>query len=74
MGAGASGFLLKRAAIDELIQAIRIVAKGAIYIDPTLAGKVLGSFIRQPGGGRGTPTGRVERSRSGGAAADSLGL
>ncbi|HZE72853.1 MAG TPA: response regulator transcription factor [Pyrinomonadaceae bacterium] len=56
MGAGASGFLLKRAAIDELIQAIRIVAKGAIYIDPTLAGKVLGSFIRQPGGGRGTPT------------------
>jgi DNA-binding NarL/FixJ family response regulator len=55
MGSGASGFLLKRAATDELIQAIRIIAKGGAYIDPTLAGKVLGSFIRQPASKTGTP-------------------
>jgi two-component system, NarL family, response regulator NreC len=46
--AGASGFLLKRAATAELIHAIRVVAAGGAYIDPTLAGKVLSSFMRQP--------------------------
>jgi len=46
--AGASGFLLKRAATDELIQAVRVVAAGGMYVDPTLAGKVLSRFIRQP--------------------------
>lgn len=46
--AGAAGFLLKRAATEELIQAIRIVASHGSYIDPTLAGKVLGSFVRHP--------------------------
>lgn len=45
--AGASGFLLKRAATDELIQAIRVVAACGAYIDPTLAGKVLSGFMRQ---------------------------
>ena len=45
--AGASGFLLKRAATEELIHAIRVVAVSGAYIDPTLAGKVLSSFIRQ---------------------------
>lgn len=33
MKAGASGFVLKQAAIDELIDAIHIVAKGGTYID-----------------------------------------
>jgi DNA-binding NarL/FixJ family response regulator len=46
--AGASGFLLKRAATEELIHAIRVVAARGAYIDPTLAGKVLSSFMRQP--------------------------
>jgi DNA-binding NarL/FixJ family response regulator len=45
--AGASGFLLKRAATVELIHAIRVVAAGGAYIDPTLAGKVLSTFMRQ---------------------------
>ena len=31
--AGASGYVLKQAAIDELIEAIQIVAKGGNYID-----------------------------------------
>lgn len=46
--AGASGFLLKRAATDELIQAIKVVAAQGSYVDPTLAGKVLCSYIGQP--------------------------
>jgi len=45
--AGASGFLLKRAATVELIHAIRAVAAGGTYIDPTLAGRVLSTFMRQ---------------------------
>jgi len=45
--AGASGYLLKRAAVNELIHAIRTVASGGVYIDPTLAGKVVDSFVRQ---------------------------
>jgi DNA-binding NarL/FixJ family response regulator len=44
--AGASGFLLKRAAADQLIQAIHVVANGDRYIDPTFAGKVLSNFMR----------------------------
>ena len=46
--AGADGFLLKRAATEELIQAIRVIAADGAYIDPTLAGKVLSRFIRTP--------------------------
>jgi len=44
--AGASGFLLKRAAADQLIEAIHVVANDACYIDPTFAGKVLSRFMR----------------------------
>ena len=44
--AGASGFLLKRAAADQLIQAIHVVANDSRYIDPTFAGKVLSNFMR----------------------------
>lgn len=44
--AGASGFLLKRAAADQLNQAIRVVATEGRYIDPTLAGKVLSNLMR----------------------------
>jgi DNA-binding NarL/FixJ family response regulator len=33
LNAGASGYVLKQAAIDELIDAIQIVAKGGTYID-----------------------------------------
>lgn len=43
--AGASGFLLKRAASDELIHAIHVVAANGSYIDPTLAGKVMRGML-----------------------------
>jgi len=46
--AGASGYALKRAAAAELIHAIRVVSGGGIYLDPTLAAKVVGRLIRRP--------------------------
>jgi DNA-binding NarL/FixJ family response regulator len=39
--AGAAGYVLKRSAGDELIQAIRNVARGGNYFDATLASKAL---------------------------------
>ncbi len=44
--AGAVGYVLKRAAASELVQAIRAVASGGTYLDPTLAGGVVDNFIR----------------------------
>jgi DNA-binding NarL/FixJ family response regulator len=37
LGAGATGFLLKRAAAADLVQAIRAVANGRIHLDTTMA-------------------------------------
>jgi DNA-binding NarL/FixJ family response regulator len=44
--AGAAGYVLKRAAAAELIQAIRAVAAGGTYLDPTLAGSVVDNLVR----------------------------
>jgi DNA-binding NarL/FixJ family response regulator len=45
--AGAAGYVLKRAAAAELIRAIRTVAAGGVYLDPAVAGKVVGGFVRK---------------------------
>jgi DNA-binding NarL/FixJ family response regulator len=42
--AGASGYLLKRAASQDLIHALRAVAAGGTYLDPALAADVLVGF------------------------------
>jgi len=49
---GASGYVLKKAAAEALINAIRVVAAGGVYLDPSLAGKVVGGYLnnRRPGG------------------------
>jgi DNA-binding NarL/FixJ family response regulator len=47
LGAGASGYVLKRAAADELITALRRVANGATYLDPHVAGTVVAGFVQQ---------------------------
>jgi DNA-binding NarL/FixJ family response regulator len=47
--AGAVGYVLKHAAADDLIQAIRIVAAGGIYLDPALAGHVVARYVQVPG-------------------------
>jgi DNA-binding NarL/FixJ family response regulator len=46
LSAGAAGYVLKRAAASELIQAIRAVASGGTYIDPNLAGSIVDTFVR----------------------------
>ena len=38
MRAGAAGYLVKRSASAELLRAIRVVAAGGTYVDPSLAG------------------------------------
>ena len=38
--AGASGYLVKRTAAGELVRAIRVVAAGGSYVDPSLAGSL----------------------------------
>jgi two-component system response regulator NreC len=45
--AGAVGYVLKRSAGDDLIQAIRVVAKGGLHFDPALASKALTGRVRE---------------------------
>ena len=46
--AGASGYVLKLAAAEELIHAIRIVAAGGVYLDPTVARKIVANYMHKP--------------------------
>jgi DNA-binding NarL/FixJ family response regulator len=46
--AGASGYVLKQSSPTELIHAIRAVAKGGKYLDPAVAGELLGSYSAEP--------------------------
>jgi two-component system response regulator NreC len=52
LSAGAAGYALKRSACDELIRAVRIVGDGGTYVDPSLAGTLMGGAGR-----RQSPTG-----------------
>jgi DNA-binding NarL/FixJ family response regulator len=47
LDAGARGFILKDAPLEELLRAVRLVAGGGSYIDPSLA-----SYLAGPAGGR----------------------
>lgn len=46
--AGASGFLLKNAPPEDLVQAIRVVAAGAALLDPAVTRRVIEEFARTP--------------------------
>jgi two-component system response regulator NreC len=48
LAAGAAGYILKHAAANDLIQAIRLVAAGGVYLDPALAGHVVARYVRVP--------------------------
>jgi DNA-binding NarL/FixJ family response regulator len=50
---GATGYVVKRAAADDLVHAVRTVASGGIYLDPAVAPTVLGRL----GGARRRPVG-----------------
>lgn len=42
--AGASGYLLKTAELDEVVQAVKAVAQGEALLDPSLASRMLTEF------------------------------
>jgi DNA-binding NarL/FixJ family response regulator len=42
---GASGYVLKKVAAEELIGAIRVVAAGGVYLDPSLAERVVSGYV-----------------------------
>lgn len=42
--AGASGYVLKQSPPAELLHAIRAIAAGGKYLDPSVAGKVMGTY------------------------------
>lgn len=50
LSAGASGYVLKHAAAEELVRAVRAVAGGGVYIDPAVAGAMVEEYL---GGGSG---------------------
>jgi DNA-binding NarL/FixJ family response regulator len=62
--AGASGYVLKRSAGDELIRAIAAVARGEVYFEASLASKALARQMTGSTGGRNAPAGELsERER-----------
>jgi two-component system response regulator NreC len=62
MAAGASGYLTKQAASDELVQAIKTVAEGHIYLQPALARWLLEDYQRLAVGGAAQPPAAESRS------------
>jgi DNA-binding NarL/FixJ family response regulator len=46
LAAGACGYVLKRAAAQVLIEAIHTVAGGGVYLDPSVAGRVVEGYVR----------------------------
>ncbi len=49
--AGASGYVLKGAYPSELIQAVRVVSQGEVYLYPTMAGHLVHEFLNKPAPG-----------------------
>jgi DNA-binding NarL/FixJ family response regulator len=50
--AGASGFLVKDMALEDILAAIRVVAAGDAMIAPGVTRRLIGQFTRQPRSGR----------------------
>jgi DNA-binding NarL/FixJ family response regulator len=57
LDAGASGYVLKRSACDELVRAVRRVVAGETYLDPAIASRLLRAGQRPPS--RETPSAKV---------------
>jgi DNA-binding NarL/FixJ family response regulator len=51
LNSGASGFLLKNASPEELVNAVRVVARGDALLDPSVTRSVIEKFSRQPAAG-----------------------
>ena len=75
--AGASGFLLKDAGRERLIEAVRTVAAGESLFAPSVLQRLVTHFVRPPAGGRRAAAGRARRpvrARDRGAQARGRGL
>ncbi len=55
--AGASGFLLKDTPLDDLVVAIRLVARGEGLLAPSVTRRVIEEFARRPGPASSGPAG-----------------
>lgn len=49
LAAGAAGYVVKRAAADELVRAVRLVASGEAYLDPIIASSLVADLSQPPG-------------------------
>jgi two-component system response regulator NreC len=64
LAAGATGYMTKQAAAEDLVAAIRTVAAGQVYLQPTLARWLLDDYLRlsvQPAPGEREKEGRTNR-------------
>lgn len=61
---GAAGYLPKRASVSELIQAIRTVASGGIYIHPNLARGLVSLLNDGPSNGNGSNRNKAQKELS----------
>ncbi len=61
--AGASGYLLKDGAFDELVQAIRAVIAGRSYLSPEITGAVIDDVVHRPAEPRPAPPRLSSRER-----------
>jgi DNA-binding NarL/FixJ family response regulator len=60
--AGASGYVLKLSAADEVVRAVRAAVAGQTYLDPEVTRHVVEATAGRPAGG-GAPDGRVLSAR-----------
>ena len=61
--AGASGYLIKDGAFDELVSAIRAVIANKVYLSPRVAGVVVDDYVRRLPSEAGGDEGEVNRGR-----------
>jgi DNA-binding NarL/FixJ family response regulator len=62
--AGARGYLLKRSAAEDLVRAIRAVAAGGVYLDPSVADKALPAPPRRANGSKTAPDEELSQRES----------
>jgi len=51
LGAGASGYIPKRAAPDDLVSAIRVVSQGNVFLYPTVARMLVKDYLQRAAAG-----------------------
>jgi DNA-binding NarL/FixJ family response regulator len=62
MRAGASGFLLKDAPREQLVAAVRVVARGEALLAPSVTRRLIEQFVRMPAPSDGVPEAMRELS------------